>query len=198
MSDPHPAPAPDPEVRPKPILNLALSGELRLELLEPRHAEALFRTVDENRAHLRQWLPWLDFTRSPEDSLEFIRRTREQLGANNGFQTALVVRGEIAGMIGHIGIRWQHRATELGYWLGEKHQGRGFMTLACRACIGHAFGELGLNRVEIRVATENGRSRGIPERLGFQLEGVVRDAEWLYDRFVDHAVYGLLAREWQG
>ena len=180
------------------MLNQVLSDELSLVLVEPRHAEALFRTVDENRAHLRQWLPWLDFTRTPEDSREFIRATQQQFGANDGFQTALVVRGEIAGMIGHIGIRWPHRTTAVGYWLAEKHQGRGYMTLACRAFIGHAFGELGLNRVEIRVATENHRSRAIPERLGFQLEGVVRDAEWLYDRFVDHAVYGLLARDWQG
>ena len=180
------------------MLNQVLSDELSLVLLEPRHAEPLFRTVDENRAHLRQWLPWVDDTRAPDNTLAFIRSTQKQFGANDGFQTALVVRGEIAGMIGHIGIQWQHRATALGYWLAETHQGRGLMTLACRAYIDHAFGELGLNRVEIRAATENRRSRAVPERLGFQLEGAVRDAEWLYDRFVDHAVYGLLAREWPG
>jgi ribosomal-protein-serine acetyltransferase len=101
-------------------------------------------------------------------------------------------------MIGHIGIDWTHRSTALGYWLAEKHQARGFMTMACRAYVEHAFGKLGLNRVEIRAATENHRSRAVPERLGFKLEGVVRDAEWLYDRYVDHAVYGLLARDWPG
>jgi ribosomal-protein-serine acetyltransferase len=158
------------------MLNQALSDELSLVLLEPRHAEPLFRAVDENRAHLREWLPWVDATRSPDDSLAFIRRTQKQFGANAGFQTALVAGDEIAGMIGHVGIRWGHRATALGYWLAETHQGRGFMTLACRAYIDHAFRELGLNRVEIRAATENRRSRAIPGRLGFQLEGVVRDA----------------------
>jgi ribosomal-protein-serine acetyltransferase len=180
------------------MLNQALSDELSLVLLEPRHAEPLFRAVDENRAHLRQGLPWVDDTRSPDDTLAFIRGTQTQFGANDGFQTALVVHGEVAGTIGHVGISWQRRATALGYWLAEKHQGRGFMTLACRAYIDHAFRELGLNRVEIHAATENRRSRRIPERLGFQLEGVVRDAEWLYDHFVDHAIYGLLAREWPG
>ncbi|HYW13968.1 MAG TPA: GNAT family protein [Longimicrobium sp.] len=180
------------------MLNQPLTDELRLELLQPHHAESLFRAVDENRAHLRQWLPWVDGTRSPDDSLAFIRRTQKQFGANEGFQTVLMVRGEVAGMIGHTGIRWERRATGLGYWLAEKHEGRGFMTRACRAYVDHAFGELGLNRVEIRAATGNGRSRAIPERLGFTLEGVPRDAEWLYDGFVDHAVYGLLAREWPG
>ena len=56
---------------------------------------------------------------------------------------------------------------------------------------------LKLNRVEIRCATGNKRSRAIPERPGFTQEETVRQAEWLYDRFVDHTVYGMLASEWQ-
>ena len=180
------------------MLSKILTDELRLELLQPHHAEPLFRAVDENRAHLRQWLPWVDETRAPDDIRAFIRRTQQQFGANEGFQTALLVGGEVAGMIGHNGVRWERRAAALGYWIAQRHQGRGFMTLACRAYVDHAFGEMELNRVEIRAAAGNGRSRAIPERLGFTLEGVLRDAEWLYDRFVDHAVYGLLAREWRG
>jgi ribosomal-protein-serine acetyltransferase len=179
------------------MLTHPLSPDLSLTLLEPRHAEPLFRAVDENRSYLRRWLPWLDLTESSADSLAFIHRTRQQLAENNGFQTAILYHGEIVGMIGHIGIEWSHRSTSLGYWLAEEAQGRGIMTTACRAYIDHAFGELGLNRVEIRAAVENRKSRAIPERLGFTHEGVIRQAEWLYDRFVDHAVYGLLAREWQ-
>jgi ribosomal-protein-serine acetyltransferase len=70
------------------------------------------------------------------------------------------------------------------------------MTKACRFLVDYAFAELKLNRVEIRCATGNHKSRAIPERLGFKLEGTVRQAEWLYDHFVDHALYGMLASEW--
>ena len=83
----------------------------------------------------------------------------------------------------------------MGYWLDKEAQGTGLMTRSCSALLEHAFAELDLNRVEIRCAVDNARSRAIPERLGFRLEGQLRQAEWLYDRFVDHAVYGLLARE---
>jgi ribosomal-protein-serine acetyltransferase len=80
----------------------------------------------------------------------------------------------------------------MGYWLDAAHQGKGIMTAACREMIKHAFQELDLHRVVIACATENLRSRAIPERLGFKLEGVARQSEWLYDHFVDHAIYALL------
>jgi len=60
----------------------------------------------------------------------------------------------------------------------------------------YAFKELNLNKVEIRAALENKKSRGIPERLNFVNEGCNRQAEWLYDHYVDHVIYGMLAEEW--
>jgi ribosomal-protein-serine acetyltransferase len=62
--------------------------------------------------------------------------------------------------------------------------------------VDYAFNELGLNRLEIRCATENTKSRAIPQRLGFKQEGTIRQAEWLYDHYVDLVVYGILASEW--
>jgi ribosomal-protein-serine acetyltransferase len=177
------------------MLQHILTDDLSLTLLEPRHAEPLFQVVDQNRAYLREWLPWLDLTTSVDDVHAFIRRTQEQFGRNDGFQTLLTYGDEIAGVVGHHRIDWENRCTWLGYWLAESFQGRGLMTLACRAYIDHSFGALNLHRVEIHVATDNARSRAIPERLGFSCEGVLRDAEWLYDPFVDHAVYALLQPE---
>jgi ribosomal-protein-serine acetyltransferase len=71
------------------------------------------------------------------------------------------------------------------------------MTEACRIFTDHAFGTWKLNRVQIRCAVANRRSRAIPERLGFRSEGTIREAEWLYGRVVDHVVYAMLASEWE-
>jgi ribosomal-protein-serine acetyltransferase len=173
-----------------------LTEDITLELLALRHADELFRVTDINREHLRSWLPWLDATRSPEDTRAFVRQTRRQLADDRGFQTAIRQREALVGVIGHHGINWANRSTSLGYWLAKDAQGRGIMTQACRAFTGHAFDALGLNRVEIRCATNNRRSRAIPERLDFTVEGTVRQAEWLYDHFVDHVIYGMVASEW--
>ena len=45
-------------------------------------------------------------------------------------------------------------------------------------------------------ATPNARSAAVPIRLGFTEEGTVREAEWLYDRWVDLRVFGLLRQDW--
>jgi ribosomal-protein-serine acetyltransferase len=71
------------------------------------------------------------------------------------------------------------------------------MTRTVRALVDQALIGWGLNRVEIRAAPENQRSRAIPERLGFREEGVLREAEHVGDRFLDSVVYGMLAADWR-
>lgn len=93
-------------------------------------------------------------------------------------------------------IDWDNRRTSIGYWLAESAQGKGLMTKATRSLVNVVFSHYQLNRVEIRAAPENRKSRLIPERLGCIMEGQIRDAEWLYDHFVDHVIYSMLASEW--
>jgi ribosomal-protein-serine acetyltransferase len=174
---------------------LAVSDECELRLLDETDADELNRLIEANRAYLARWMPWAA-EQTPEATLEFIRLTRRQAAANEGFQAALICDGAIVGMAGFPGVNWPHRSTTIGYWLDERHQGRGLMTSAVRALVNLAFTELELHRVEIRAATRNRRSRAIPERLGFREEGVQREVERIGDRFNDLAVYGLLAPEW--
>jgi len=172
--------------------HLKVTDEIELRLVEEQHAQGIFALTDGNRQHLRKWLPWVDQTRSVTDTSAFIAASSKQLTENGAFQVGIWFRLHLCGMIGHHGIDRPNRSTSLGYWLDASHQGKGIMTASCRTIINHAFRELDVHRVVIRCATENRRSRAIPERLGFALEGVARQSEWLYDHFVDHATYGLL------
>jgi ribosomal-protein-serine acetyltransferase len=70
------------------------------------------------------------------------------------------------------------------------------VTKACRVLLDYAFNDLKLNRVDIYCAAENAKSRAVAERLGFTHEGTLREAQWVRERFVDLAVYGILASEW--
>jgi ribosomal-protein-serine acetyltransferase len=174
---------------------LRIDDDLGLLPWDPDHAEELFALVDANRAYLRRWLPWIDDCNRVDDEREYIRRAQQRTSAG-GFDAGIWQGGRLVGTVGYNSIDPLNRRGEIGYWLAESAQGRGVMTRCCGAVVRHGFAALNLNRVAIFCATDNARSRAVPERLGFTLEGVYREAEWLYDRFVDLAGYGMVAREW--
>jgi ribosomal-protein-serine acetyltransferase len=180
------------------MFRMPVDDALELGLLEPRHAPILFALIDENRSHLRRWLPWVDATRTVNDSVGWIHATLDQFARGMSLNVGLFTRGALAGVCGYHTIDWSNRRTSIGYWLGSGYQGKGLMGRAVRTLTTHAFVALQLNRLEIRAAVENKRSRGVAERLGYKFEGQCRQAEWLHDRFVDHAIYGMIARDWKG
>jgi ribosomal-protein-serine acetyltransferase len=179
------------------LFHRRLDEEIELRSLDEPDAGELFDLIDRNRDHLRAWLPWVDATRTVDDTRTFIRTARDQEREGDGFQAGIWYRGDLAGVIGYHRIDWPRRRVALGYWLGKEFEGKGIMTRACGALVDHALRELSLDRVEIRAATRNVRSRAIPLRLGFDEEGVVRRAEWLYDHFVDHVVYAMSRGRWE-
>ena len=174
----------------------AIDTDLKLRMLREEDAEELFHVVDANRQHLRRWLPWLDANTEVEHTRQFINSTGDQHARNEGFVCGVLLSDRIVGVVGYHPIRWGNRSVEIGYWLSRGAVGSGIMTRCCRVLVAHAFSQLGLNRVAIPAAVGNLRSRAIPERLGFRQEGIIRDAEWLYDHYVDHVLYAALKREW--
>ena len=178
-------------------LCISINEDIDLRIVEERHAQDLLALVDKNRAYLRQWLGWVDATNSLEDIRFFAKNGLQQFANNEGFQAGIWYKGQVAGCIGYHPIDWDDRKVEIGYWLAEDMQGKGLMTSACRTLVTYAFDEWGLNKVEIHCAVGNTRSRAIPTRLGFTQEGILREAEWVNDHFVDLVIYGMLAREWQ-
>lgn len=172
-------------------------GAIRIQIFEERHAEMLSQLIDRNRASLRQWLPWLDWPNTPAHTVDHIRQSLERYKESNGFSAGIWIGDQLAGAIGLHAIDSRHRSSSIGYWLSEDYRGGGAMTKACLAVVTAAFKHYHLHRIEIRCATGNKKSCAIPERLGFTYEGTLREAEWLYDHFVDLKVYSMLEQDWR-
>lgn len=179
------------------MFTYALDDHVELRPLAPEHARALFELTDRSRDRLRQWLPWVDSVTEVEHSASYIKGAMKQGADNGGFSAGIWVREQLTGTISFHEIDWNNRSVGIGYWLDKQFQGQGLMTSACRAFTDHALMRMGLNRVEIHCATTNRRSRAIPERLGFVLEGIIREAEKLPQGYVNHAVYGMIRSEWK-
>jgi ribosomal-protein-serine acetyltransferase len=175
-----------------------IDENIALRPLNVNDSEEFFHLTINSKDYLKEWLGWLDYTNEVEDTREFIQATLKGVIETGGYpkSAAILYKGRIAGTIGFNEINKLHKIGVMGYWLGKDFQGNGIMTKACEAFIEYGINELNLNRIEIRVAEENRKSRAIPERLGFTEEGKIRQAEWLYDHYVDHIIYGLLAEEW--
>lgn len=177
------------------MLSFSIDERRRLRLLEESDAGELYAVVESNREFLARWMPW-PAGQTLKATLEFIRTSRKQLADNQGLQLAIVVDDLIVGVLGFHRVDWESRSTSIGYWIAEASQCQGTVTKAVRALTDHAFRNWKLNRVEIRAGVENERSRAIPARLGFTQEGVLREAERVGDRYVDHVVYAMLAADW--
>jgi ribosomal-protein-serine acetyltransferase len=177
------------------MFNRKLDDDTLIRSYNIDDAPALYEVLKREPEHLLVWLPWPDADKSLGDRREFIRGCIQQESDGDGFRTGIFHRGELAGSVGFHDIGRANRSTSIGYWLAAKHQRKGIMTRACEALVDHALLELKLNRVETRCASENTRSRAIPERFGFTREGVLRQVQLLHDRYVDHVVYSMLVEQ---
>lgn len=171
---------------------------LMLRALDRSHAEAVFRAVEADREYLRVWLPWVDFSRTVEQSREFLGDTERKRADGVALVYGLFVDDiALAGVISLHDINIVNGKCQVGYWLAQARQGQGLMTRACRTLLPVAYRDLGLERVEICCAVGNEPSRAIPERLGFQFEGILRHAQRLHGGYVDLRLYSLLAAEYR-
>lgn len=179
------------------MLTLNVSDDLRLQIRKIEDAPRLFELVDKNRAHLRPWLLWVDATTEPEDSKKYIEECLVALSKKTKIDFGIWHQDVLVGAVGIFDINETHRNAEIGYWLDQDYVGKGIMTQCVKRLIDYAFQELHLHRLKIRCGTENTHSAGVAERLGFTLEGVTRESHWMYDKFMDDKIYGLLENEWK-
>ncbi|MFJ7408447.1 MULTISPECIES: GNAT family N-acetyltransferase [unclassified Lysinibacillus] len=179
------------------MFRYSINEHTYLKMLDLSDVDELFALTDRSRETLREWLPFVDNVKTVKDTEQFVRNAMQQYADNNGIQAGIYYDGKLAGVIGYHQVNWQHKWTSIGYWLGSDFVGKGLVTNSMMAFIDFAFDYLKLNRIEVRVAVGNIRSRTIPKVLGFNEEGRLRDAEWLYDHHVDQVVYGITAAEWK-
>ena len=160
-----------------------------------QHAAALACLVSENVDHLRAYLPKVAQLACEEAARAYLERV-SGCDADAALMEWHIFEGTaLCGSIRLKEIDHDDRKAAIGYYLGSRFQGKGIATASVRAVLGHAFGPLSLNRIELQCAAGNQSSIALARRLGFTLEGVLREAECLNDVFVDLHSHALLRKE---
>ncbi|MGH2686564.1 MAG: GNAT family N-acetyltransferase [Actinomycetota bacterium] len=149
-----------------------LTERLRLEPVGPEHAEQIWNAAEASLDELRPWLPWARAA-SPEASRDFAERSETAWVADTDYAFTVMEEGEVVGGVGLHTPRLEGLG-EIGYWSRTDRTRRGYTTEACNALLAFAFQTVGLYRVELRAGVENRASQRVAEKLGFRLEGTLR------------------------
>jgi len=102
---------------------------------------------------------------------EIINNRRRKIPKSVVF--AIEIKEQAVGSISINKIKQEHKA-EIGYWLGEKYQGKGIMTQAIKEITKYGFKELKLRRVYAQVFSFNEGSKRVLEKNGYKFEGTLK------------------------
>jgi ribosomal-protein-alanine N-acetyltransferase len=178
-------------------------GPVELRPLRRSDAHEWTRLRMENEAWLTPWEPSAGLAwsaRHTPGAYRVMRRAaarRARVGMSLPF--ALRYEGRLAGQVTVDNIvRGALRSGHLGYWVDSAVAGRGVTSLAVALVCDHAFGPVGLHRLQADIRPENGRSRRLVERLGFRQEGLLRGYLDIDGGWRDHLAYALLAEDAPG
>lgn len=167
---------------------------LTLEPVASGRAGDLWAAAEASLPELRLWMAWAASS-SLEETRDFAAKAEAAWAAGQAYHFSML-RG--ADVIGAISIEVRQpvdRIGELGYWVRTDHAGQGVATEAGASMLDFGFGELGLHRLELRAGTGNRASQRVAEKLGFQREGMLRQASLGAEAAYDCYVYGLLASD---
>ncbi len=176
---------------------------MELHPLRRRDAEEWSRLRLANESWLSPWepsssVPWS--ARHTPGTYRAMRRAvarRARLGTSVPF--VVRVEGRLAGQVTIDNIvRGALRSGYLGYWIDRRVAGRGMASLAVALVCDHAFGAVGLHRVQADIRPENLPSQRLVERLGFRQEGLLRRYLDIDGAWRDHIAYALLAEDLPG
>lgn len=176
-----------------------VTRRLVIRCWDPADAPLLKAAIDASRAHLRPWMPWASGEPlSLQEQAQLLRTFRSRFDLDQDFIYGIFNQDETR-VLGGTGLhtRAGKEAREIGYWIHVDFINQGFATETSAALTRVAFEVDGVRRVDIRVATENARSAAVPRKLGYTLEGTLRQRELFEDgRCLDLQVWSLLRDEY--
>ena len=153
----------------------------------------LFQIIQTQRSYLEEQLPWVKNIQKEWHAHSFLREAMMMNKSKQRLTTLIIHEEKLAGTVSLLKINHADKRAEMGYWLRSDLQGLGIMTKACQRLIQYAFKGLHLNRLEMRIVASNQKSRRIPLRLGFTLEGRLRAYQAKKNGgFEDVEIFGLL------
>jgi ribosomal-protein-serine acetyltransferase len=178
-------------------MELTIEPNLVLYSIADEFADALFKAINDNRSHLASFLPWVGNMQSVENVNAYIANCTDLHKTGKELSFVILHHNILVGRIGLHHIDNSNKTAAIGYWLIQSAESNGIITKACKTLIEYAFEKMHLNRIEIKTATKNIKSQAIPEKLQFKKEGILKQAEFVNEQFLDLVLYALVREDWK-
>ena len=94
-------------------------------------------------------------------------------------------------------LRGVAQSCAIGYWVGEPHIRRGYMSEAVVGILPEVFIEQGFHRLEAACLPHNIASVRVLEKAGFQREGYARDYLKIAGKWQDHILFAMLESDYK-
>ncbi len=130
-------------------------------------------------------------------AVDFVKSTFEHRKNKTAYQFAIAdkVTDKVIGGIGLMNFDWDNKNAELGYWLGKKYRGNGYITEAVNLILRFGFTELKLNRVWAAAFETNMPSIKVLQKNNFQYEGLMRETVLKFGKWQSSVLYSMLKSE---
>lgn len=156
----------------------------RLIMRQPliKDAHEYYQAVTDSMNELRLWLPWAKYSLILPQIERYIRECHINwiTKDNNDIGLALLITEKQSGkLLGNVvlwNIDWNIPKFELGFWLRTSETKNGYITEAVNALSHYCFLQLNAKRIEVRCEINNTQALQIPKRLGFDLDGILRNS----------------------
>ena len=158
----------------------------------PGDGAAMYEIKVESFDDLCKWMPWTKLGVGTVDDAEKVIRENhaKYILREDMMMAASTHEGRLIAMCGLHRFDWEFRSFEIGYYVRSSEHNKGYATELANALTRFAFGVLEARRVIIYAATANAASRRVIEKLGYELESLVKADALLPDGTVTgHANY---------
>lgn len=172
----------------------------RIKLCRPQCelavAEDMFRVVDKCMADFSPWLDWTtEYTK--DMAFDFLKTADTNWNDGKEFVYAIYLENTFIGLITVLSIAKQHKRAEIGYWLDTDYTGNGYMSEAVKLIEKELF-DNDFNKIVIQTDVLNVKSAKIPQTLGYQLEGILKEDAYSQTRqcFWDRNIFAKLKSDY--
>jgi RimJ/RimL family protein N-acetyltransferase len=173
---------------------------IKLRRYDPIDAREIHAAVEESRKELSVVFDWLTHQNwtIEERRASLIRgQSAWLLRTDMSYGIRDIKTDLYLGDIGIFSPDWNVRRFEIGYWLRTSAVGNGYVTESASLLCDLAFTLFKARRVFIQCDAENNRSAAVPRRLGFELEGILRNERLRPDGTpADVMVFGMTPDRW--